>query len=244
MQYTHIPTTHKRNSSTSTGISSMSYPLSEGGFSSDSDVTSPPTTPSSSRCPSPTSFPSATSSSPLSSPSYSPTAQAEFSLVPRGAPFPEDISLNDIDPTDALLFFPDPTAAPTRAILLVGPAIARHMHTQGKAPSSLALGDQQSRAQTRMHPYRIVVRPSRGERAGREPCAVSRILRGQHSTSVRGQTSSVSSSAAEQRRLKIWRGWARGEELDRAASEEWDALVRPRARADSVSSDSSSSSSF
>lgn len=46
----------------------------------------------------------------------------------------------------AVVVFPD-AAAPTRALLLLGPAIARHMRERGGKA-------------TRMHPYRIVFRPA------------------------------------------------------------------------------------
>lgn len=214
-----IPTSgHKRNTSASTGISSLSATLADDLFSSsDSEGASSITTPSpsSSRCPSPSS-------------TLTPTCR--FSLVPRGAPFPDDVSLNDIDPTDALLFFPDANAEPSRAILLVGPAIARHMHNQrtGKAPSS------STRSRARMHPYRIIVRPSRGE--SDESCSISRVLRGS-----RSRRSSCNDVAEEQPEV-MWREWSRGRHMDREVSRAWRNLVRPRSG--SALSTASSSSSF
>lgn len=45
----------------------------------------------------------------------------------------------------AVVVFPD-AARPTRGLLLVGPAIARYIRERGKS--------------ARMHPYRVVFRPS------------------------------------------------------------------------------------
>ncbi|QRW04858.1 hypothetical protein RhiLY_03857 [Ceratobasidium sp. AG-Ba] len=56
----------------------------------------------------------------------------------------EPISTNE--PPQAVVVFPD-AAAPTRALLLLGPAIARHMRERGGKA-------------VRMHPYRVVFRPS------------------------------------------------------------------------------------
>ncbi|KAG8714418.1 hypothetical protein FRC08_011954 [Ceratobasidium sp. 394] len=50
------------------------------------------------------------------------------------------------EPPQAVVVFPD-AAAPTRALLLLGPAIARHMRERGGKAM-------------RMHPYRVVFRPS------------------------------------------------------------------------------------
>ncbi|KAG8696237.1 hypothetical protein FRC09_008639 [Ceratobasidium sp. 395] len=50
------------------------------------------------------------------------------------------------EPPQAVVVFPD-AAAPTRALLLLGPAIARHMRERGSKPM-------------RMHPYRVVFRPT------------------------------------------------------------------------------------
>ncbi|KAG9124071.1 hypothetical protein FRC07_012967 [Ceratobasidium sp. 392] len=50
------------------------------------------------------------------------------------------------EPPQAVVVFPD-AAAPTRALLLLGPAIARHMRERGGKG-------------VRMHPYRVVLRPT------------------------------------------------------------------------------------
>lgn len=102
-----------------------------------------------------------TYSSPTSSRSSSPTSNlsSTFKLVPR-APFPHNIQLSEISAEDALVFFPDSTATgtdgsrpKTRAILLMGPAIAKHIQNAGK------------RERVRGHPYRITMSaiPQKGQ---------------------------------------------------------------------------------
>lgn len=207
--------------------------------SSSSGSGSPATTPSpsSSRCPSP----SASSAPALPSQAFMRPqlkSQPQFSLVPRGKPFPEDISLNDIEPTDALLFFPDANTAPTRAILLVGPAIARHINQQRSSSPSLApTREKKTLGSARMHPYRIVVKPSRGE-ATPEPCGISHVQQERLMRDHR-RRSSVNLSASVK-----WSEWAQGTSArtSRTLAEEWEAIVKGQRRRDSSNTSSGSDS--
>lgn len=77
----------------------------------------------------------------------------------------------DIDAPAALLFFPDPLTAPKRAIMLVGPAIARHAH---------ALKDARSKGR-RMVQYGVLPREQKSDAKGKGSkggvARISRMLR-------------------------------------------------------------------
>ncbi|KAF8306054.1 hypothetical protein DL93DRAFT_2089065 [Clavulina sp. PMI_390] len=215
---------HRRTISTSTSMSSL---VSDDIFSSHSSGSESPTTihsPSSSRCPSPSQSPKRSPkiapSSGLSSSSITP--QPQFSLVPRGKPFPENISLSDIEPTDALLYFPDEETAPTRAILLVGPAIARHVNQQRLAASSGAapIREKRSTGSMRMHPYRIVANPARGSPPG-TPCGISQTAR----DSSRRSNIQIPPPPSK------WAEWAQGtSRTSRELKAEWAAIMQRRGR--------------
>jgi len=134
--YSRPMTSHQRNisdSSDSTAFSTTS-------FASDSDDNtrcSPNTTPSSSR-----------SSSPCGKETSASTSSLR--LIRCSKPFPPNFGLSDVSAEDALVFYPDANKS-SRAILLLGPAIARHLHIQNRS-SKLS-------GRFRAHRYRIT--PSR-----------------------------------------------------------------------------------
>jgi len=124
-------TSHQRNvsdSSNSSAFSTTSFT-----FDSDDNTQSTTTTPSSSR-----------SSSPCEN-----QASTSFRLIRRSEPFPPNLGLSDLTAEDALVFYPDSESS-SRAILLLGPAIARHLHMQDNSSKPT---DPSGRS--RVHRYRI-----------------------------------------------------------------------------------------
>jgi len=153
-----------------------------------------PTTPSSSRSSSPDILPKQKSPSP------------SLRLVPRD-PFPSDLAISDITPEDCLVFFPDPSSS-SRAILLMGPAIARHMHlSSGSRNSSLCKTVSNAETTTakrlRAHPYRISIT---NKAPPEKDCAVLSMMKRQ---------------IEQAKQEAAWRTWAKGATLERRASDAW-----------------------
>lgn len=83
----------------------------------------------------------------LRSPPLTPPA-IQASIPPTAPMSNYSLRLEPLSPGEkpqAVVVFPDETT-PTRALLLVGPAIAKHVREGGDS--------------ARMHPYRVVLRPS------------------------------------------------------------------------------------
>ncbi|KAF9517489.1 hypothetical protein BS47DRAFT_501605 [Hydnum rufescens UP504] len=183
---------HKRNASNSSNTSTDDADSSPSDAESDSTR---PTTPGSSRSPSPDIIPKQKSPGP------------SLRLVPRD-PFPSDLTISDITAEDCLVFFPDPSAS-SRAILLMGPAIARHMHlSSGSRRSSLCQTDSSAQSATakrlRVHPYRISIT---NKSSAEKDCATLSMMRRQ---------------IEQAKQEAAWRTWAKGAPLERQASEVWE----------------------